>query len=510
MKKKVLAIVIAAALVIGGIGIYRHFQTASLIGTESGNAIETVSVEKKDIEATTMVTGTISSAQTASESSSTTNSYPVKSVNVKVGDEVKKGDLLYTLDMTTVENDLKTQEAAASAQSAQDAESIDTASRQVSEAQTQADFANQAAATEYNNALEDQATAQNTLSDAQTTLSTAQDAENAALAAYNEAKNNRATTSLDENGNQTSSGYTDAQINELKQAYDTAVSQRQAAESAVNDANSALTTANRAVETAAQNMNSTAASGASSVSSSQDAVSSAQLAASSSNLTTQDTITKDKEELTKAEVYASMDGTVTAVNVEEGQAYSGTDGVVINNTGDLIASANVDEAVISKIKQGMTVHITTEATGDTVLEGTVSFIAPTATKNSANAQSSSNSQTTSTSSVSTERATYRVDVTINDKNDAILLGMTAKMNFVLDSAENALLVPTADINVDASGNATVMKVEEDGSIKEVTVKTGVANDYYTQITSKEIAEGDQIQVLASDTTGDEDALTGVD
>ncbi len=511
VKKQVLAIVLAAVVVVGGIGGYRHFQSASSFTEESGNAIETVAVEKKDIENTTMVTGTISSAQTASEAPKTTNSYPVKSVNVKVGDEVKKGDLLYTLDMTTVENDLKTQEATASAQSAQDADSINNASRQVSEAQSQADYANQAAATEYNNAVEDQSIAQNTLTNAQTALSAAQDAENEALAAYNNAKNNRVTVSQNtENTDGSEDGYTDAQIAELKEAYDTAVSQRQAAETAVTDANSALTTANRAVQTAEQNMNSTAASGASSVASSQDAVESAQLSASSSNLTTQDTINKDKEELTKAEIYASMDGTVTAVNVEEGQTYSGTDGVVINNTGDLVASANVDEAVISKIKLGMPVRITTEATGDTVLEGTVSFIAPTATKNSSTSQNSSTDQSTSTASVSTERATYRVDVTITDKNENILLGMTAKMNFVLESAENALVVPTADISVDASGNATVLKIEEDGSINEISVKTGIVSDYYTQITSKNLEEGDQIQASMSDQIGDEDALTGVE
>jgi HlyD family secretion protein len=509
VKKKVLAIVLAIVVVLGGIGGYLHFRSAASTAEESGNAVETVSVEKKDIENTTMVTGTISSAQTASEAPKTTNSYPVKSVNVKVGDEVKKGDLLYTLDMSTVENDLKTQEATASAQSAQDADSINNASRQVSEAQTQADYANQAAATEYNNAVEDQTIAQNTLTNAQTALSAAQDAENEALAAYNNAKNKRQTTVQNTEESETEDTYTDAEIADLKEAYDNAVSQRQSAETAVSDANTALTTANRAVQTAEQNMNSTAASGASSVASSQDAVDSAQLSAASSNLTTQDTINKDKEELTKAEVYASMDGTVTAVNVEEGQAYSGTDGVVINNTGELVASANVDEAVISKIKVGMPVRITTEATGDTVLEGSVSFISPTATKNSSNSQNSSTDQSTATSSVSTERATYRVDVTISDKNENVLLGMTAKMNFVLESAENAIVVPTADISVDASGNASVFKVEEDGSVNEISVKTGIVNDYYTQITSKNLEEGDQIQAITSDQTGDEDALTGV-
>ncbi len=509
MKKQVLAILLAVVVVIGGIGGYRHFKSADSLTEESGNAMETVAVEKKDIENTTLVTGTISSAQTASEAAKTTNSYPVKSVNVKVGDEVKKGDLLYTLDMTSVENDLKNQEATAAAQSAQNEDSINNASRQVSEAQSQADLANQAAAIEYNNAAEDQAIAQNTLTNAQTALSEAQDAENAALAAYNNAQNNRATAGQTTDGSEDQSGYTDAQIAELKEAYDTAVNERKAAETAVTDANTALTSANRALQTAEQNVNSTATNGASSVASSQDAVTSAQISAASSNLSTQDAINKDQEELTKAEIYASMDGTVTAVNVEEGQAYSGADGVVINNTGDLVASANVDEAIISKIKLGMPVRITTEASGDTVLEGTVSFIAPTATKNSSNSKSSSTDQSTSTASVSTERATYRVDVAISDKNANILLGMTAKMNFVLESAENALVVPTADINVDASGNASVLKVEEDGSINEISVKTGIVTDYYTQITSKNLEEGDLIQTVSSDQTGGEDALTGV-
>jgi HlyD family secretion protein len=508
VKKKVIAIVLAVVVAGGAIGGYIHHKNASAAAMmESADAIETVSVEKMDIENTTMVTGVISSAQTASESAKTTDAHPVATVNVKVGDEVKKGELLYTLDMSSVEDDLKTQQQTASAQSAQDSESISSANRQVSEAQSQADSANQAAVTEYNNAVEDQTTAQNNLNTAQNTLSDAKLAESNALSAYNEAKSNRQTTTTDANGNTVTEGYTDTEIAELKEAYDDAVSKRQSAETAVSDAQTALTTASRAVETAAQNVSSTAASGASSVASSQDAVDSASLSASTSNLSTNQAIAKDKEELTKGNVYASMDGTVTAVNVEVGQTYSGTDGVVINNTGDLVASANVDEGVISNIKVGMKVHITTEASGDKELDGVVTFIAPTATKNTTSTDS--NSSTTATSSVSTERATYRVDVTINDSDSNILLGMTAKMNFVLDSAENALVVPTADLTTDESGNAAVIKMEDDGSYNTITVKTGVANDYYTQITSKEISEGDQIQVISTDSTTDEDALLGV-
>jgi multidrug efflux pump subunit AcrA (membrane-fusion protein) len=159
----------------------------------------------------------------------------------------------------------------------------------------------------------------------------------------------------------------------------------------------------------------------------------------------------------------------------------------------------------------MKVYIKTEATGDEELTGTVSFVSPTATKNSGtsgDATSSDASTSDGTSAVSTTRATYRVDVTLDEANSDLRLGMTAKMNFVLASADNVLVVPTADITT--SGDESFVTVLKNGKETEVPVEVGIANDYYTVIKSDDIKEGDEVLMvtdLGSDEE-DEDLLMG--
>lgn len=491
-KKRGIALGLVAVVAIGGAAVKLTSSQSSVDASEE-EASATDLVEKQaHLEKTSSVTGTITSANSTTENAGVTASYPVESVNVKVGDTVHAGDVLYTLDMSTVESDIATQQATKAAQNTSDQSAISAANRQVSEAVSAANFANAKAASDVSNAQSDLDAAQTALNNANTTLAAAQTAEANALNAYNSASEDQKAS--------------------LKADYDTAVSNRQAAEEAAATAQTNLTTAQRTLSSAQSDQSSTAASGNSSVASSQDAVNSARNSASTSNLTTDQAITKDQEELAKKEVRASMDGTVTNVNVSVGQSYSGTGGVVISNTDNLVASANVDESIISQITTGMKVYIKTEATGDEELTGTVSFVSPTATKNSGasgDATSSDASTSDGTGAVSTTRATYRVDVTLDEANSDLRLGMTAKMNFVLASADNVLVVPTADITT--SGDESFVTVLKNGKETEVPVEVGIANDYYTVIQSDDIKEGDEVLMvtdLGSDEEDSEDLLMG--
>ena len=132
--------------------------------------------------------------------------------------------------------------------------------------------------------------------------------------------------------------------------------------------------------------------------------------------------------------------------------------------------------------------IKTDATGDEILTGTVSFVSPTATKNS----NKTTENESSTASVSKTRATYRVDVTIEGNSEALRLGMTAKMTFVIASRENALAVPSADIKTDSDGSRYVVVQKKDGTTENVKVEIGLSDDFYTEITDGNLKEGSTI------------------
>jgi len=193
-----------------------------------------------------------------------------------------------------------------------------------------------------------------------------------------------------------------------------------------------------------------------------------------------------------------MDGTVTNVNIVAGQTYSGTDAVVIDDVSSMKATADIDEAQIPNIAVGQKVQIKTDATGDTVLDGTVVFVSPTATKNSTKSTDGSST----TASVSKTRATYRVDVQIDSPNDALRLGMTAKMTFVIANKDNALAVPTADIQTDADGSKYVVVQNKDKSTKNVKIETGISDEFYTEVTGGDLKSGDTIVENTSDGSAD--------
>ena len=164
----------------------------------------------------------------------------------------------------------------------------------------------------------------------------------------------------------------------------------------------------------------------------------------------------------------------------------------------------------------MRVRVTTDSTGEMPLTGTVTFTSPTPTVVQASPSGSGGTQTQQ--STSTAKATYRVEITLDEANERLRVGMTAKIEFILLSAENVIAVPTAFLTMNENGESVVtLAPEEDAAPEEdfaeegipdwepingegtapeggsVVVTTGIADDYYTEITSGNLEEGTMIQ-----------------
>ena len=84
--------------------------------------------------------------------------------------------------------------------------------------------------------------------------------------------------------------------------------------------------------------------------------------------------------------------------------------------------------------------------------------------------------------------------------------MTAETSILLDSKENALSVPYDCVGEDSAGNYYVMAASgeagEEGVIptKKVAVTKGLETDYYTEIISDALKEGDEVLSLEDDTS----------
>ncbi len=350
-------------------------------------------------------------------------------------------------------------------------------------------------------------------------------------------------------------------MSEAKTAYDNAKSKREEYETTVKNDQTTITKDVRTLEDSGTDVNQNNRQVLNDEQTKKNAIASQALKHQSDTLTNEAEIAKLKEKLENGQVIATMDGTVTAVNVVAGQTYTGTDGVVLDNLSKMKVSADIDEAHIADLKVGTRVRVKTDSTGDTELTGSVTFTSPTPTQETSNKSSSgtgsasgssSNSQNTKT------RATYKVEVTLDEPNDRLRIGMTASIDFIVASAENVIAVPTSCLINDGNGNYflnvvdaqntdaaentdsagdfdtadngntasveskgdanggasrtagnssnaakdTSMAATTAGSVSEVMVTIGVADDYYTEITSGNIQEGEQIQGTVDFGTGD--------
>lgn len=153
-----------------------------------------------------------------------------------------------------------------------------------------------------------------------------------------------------------------------------------------------------------------------------------------------------EEQIAACTVKAPMSGVVTSVSVVKGDSYSGGAIAVIEDNSDYEVTAEIDEYDIGKVRVGQEAVIRTNGTGDTEFKGKVKDIAPRAT-----------------SSGTGSNVTYRVSISIDMPSDEMKMDMTAKLNIVLNSVDNALTVPVDALQEDDDGSYYVEVVKKDAA-----------------------------------------------
>lgn len=197
-----------------------------------------------------------------------------------------------------------------------------------------------------------------------------------------------------------------------------------------------------------------------------------------------------QSDLAETIITAPMDGIVVGEPLTPGtMAVQGNNNpTVIMLIADLSSKqikAQIDETDIGNIKVGQEAVFTVDAYTDKKFRAKVSGISQTDVTNSWNISSSSSS-----SKSSADVIYYYVTLDVDDPDNDLLPGMTARVEVVTSEKQYVLAVPISSLKTNANGSY-VLLVKGDGSTEERTVKTGIYSDDYVEVVDG-ISEGDKI------------------
>lgn len=202
--------------------------------------------------------------------------------------------------------------------------------------------------------------------------------------------------------------------------------------------------------------------------------------ASADKSTTETTIRQLQADLASTEITAPMSGTVTAVYAEVGSAGSGLL-FVIEDTENFVISTSVKDYDIAVVEEGTLATIRSDATGDDVYEGQVTYIAPTANKTAMGMTDTSGD------------ISFATDVAVTSKDTRLRIGLTVRMNFIVAREENALAAPYDAIYTNAQKESCILIAEkqEDGTwiLREQQVECGLETDLDVAVKSDGLTDG---------------------
>ena len=190
------------------------------------------------------------------------------------------------------------------------------------------------------------------------------------------------------------------------------------------------------------------------------------------------TLKADQANLDYCRIYATMDGTVVSQTSVEGQTLNArqTAPIILRiaNLATMTVEAEVAEADITKLRQGMPVYFTTLGDPDRRRPGTVRQILP-------------------TPEIVNDVVLFKVLVDVPNADGTLMSDMTAQVFFVLGSAEDALLAPMTGLKPGKRPDEYRAQVLEDGTPVDRQVRVGLSNRRQAQVLDG-LKEGEQVIV----------------
>lgn len=183
-------------------------------------------------------------------------------------------------------------------------------------------------------------------------------------------------------------------------------------------------------------------------------------------------------------VLASQDGLVTSVEYDEDTATSATETQILTlyPQKQMTVTISIDETDILSLKEGQEAQVTVSSVSDDAFTGSVTSISKVA-------------------DTSTGVTRYSAEVTL-DREEGMLVGMTANVDVRIEGTENALIIPVDALHQNSASYYVYTGYDEEQ--KRYTGRTdvtiGMQNDDYVEITSG-LNEGDTVYYTEADSDG---------
>lgn len=200
------------------------------------------------------------------------------------------------------------------------------------------------------------------------------------------------------------------------------------------------------------------------------------------------TIKGDQTNLEYTKIYAPMDGTVATLPTREGQTLNASQTaptvLQIANLDTMTVRAQVAEADVMRLKEGMPVYFTTLGNMDKRWEAKIRQILP-------------------SPEVINDVVLYDVLIDVDNKERKLMNGMSTQVFFVMGRAENVVVLP-----LDALGRRTPKEDNDTGKAYTVKLKDGGTSVIHVGLTDRTNAEiksglnaGDVVSVTSKKPSG---------
>ena len=198
--------------------------------------------------------------------------------------------------------------------------------------------------------------------------------------------------------------------------------------------------------------------------------------------TAQTALQQVEDKLLKTVIRAPFDCTILTRPVSVGQAVSGSSGFnsgtevfTVANLADMIITAHINQADVTRLKVGQSVTVEVEAVPGLKLVGRVDRIAPQATFKSG-------------------VKGFSTRIILKNAEGAVRPGMTANLSIPLISSSNVLAIPLGAVFNEQSDRFVWVK-KDDGSFERRPVQLGVADYDFVEVT-KGLQAGEVVSLIA--------------
>ena len=180
-----------------------------------------------------------------------------------------------------------------------------------------------------------------------------------------------------------------------------------------------------------------------------------------------------------SKIIAPFNGTVTDLLASQGQTVaSGEEALQLDDVNTLKITFSVSEVDVNKLAIGQEAEITFAAISGKTYHGVVEQVGRAGSDSSGVVQ-------------------FYATIKMLDADEHVKPGFSASISIITNKVEDVLLVPSAAVMTNAASTKSFVLVSINGKNTPVEVEVGSKDDTFTQITSSSLKEGDTVMIVVS-------------